>query len=624
MSSVTRGGRTTTRCARLRAWSESISAEREPGSTKDSSFSYSPADGLTGSALGSRTASSTRAYTADGMVASLVWSAAGTTVRSHTNLAYDLGGLRTAETVNVVHPATATGTDPGGPASYSYDLARRLVSYTSPYKAEPLDTAEPTVAYGLDDGANIANATTTVGGQTRVSESSTYPGGRLATRSSTSTPPLGAPATADSTFSYSPLGEETQRTTTAAGITSTTTTGYDAAGHVSKVVTVTPTETEGVDYVYDGADHLLARRSGGETTLYFYWGPGSTLAEETDGAGLSLARYVVDGAEPIAQHTFRRILGGGKDPTDTAGTWAWILDDPAANAATTVGDDGAVLSQAAFDPYGVPEATGNSKAPGPDAKTSLGFQSALTDPTTDKVILGPRQYDPKTARFTNPDVFVGAGADVALGTDPLTGNRYLFAGANPVSYYEDGHCAFGKERKVRKRVGTRLGPRYEVWIENPASYGGGYYAARFDTLPVYKTETKCDRSLGSVVEAVRSARHVISAVGTAASIVAAGSAGVGAACLASVVAAACSVPALGIAGAASGVSAASTLVSTAFACTGQRQGCEESFAELTLAFAASRTAKYAARGAVTFGLSFAEAVTSIVAYCSSGVRSCRL
>ena len=38
------------------------------------------------------------------------------------------------------------------------------------------------------------------------------------------------------------------------------------------------------------------------------------------------------------------------------------------------------------------------------AGTSLGFQAALTDGTTKKVMLGPRQYDPGTARFTNPDV----------------------------------------------------------------------------------------------------------------------------------------------------------------------------------------------------------------------------
>jgi RHS repeat-associated protein len=103
-----------------------------------------------------------------------------------------------------------------------------------------------------------------------------------------------------------------------------------------------------------------------------------------------------------------------------------------------VGDDGAVSKQVAFDPYGRPEKGGTGKsatAPG----SSLGFQGAHTDPTTGSVILGPRQYDPTTTRFTSPDVYASGDLDLGLGTDELTGNRYLFAAANPVTYYEDGH-----------------------------------------------------------------------------------------------------------------------------------------------------------------------------------------
>jgi YD repeat-containing protein len=112
----------------------------------------------------------------------------------------------------VVHPTGATA-DTGGQAGFAYDLAGRLVSYTSPYKAAPADTARPTTTYSLDDGANITAAATVVAGQTRRAESSTYPNGQLATRS-TSTPPSGPSATADTAIGYSTLGEETSRTTT--------------------------------------------------------------------------------------------------------------------------------------------------------------------------------------------------------------------------------------------------------------------------------------------------------------------------------------------------------------------------------------------------------------------------
>jgi hypothetical protein len=55
-------------------------------------------------------------------------------------------------------------------------------------------------------------------------------------------------------------------------------------------------------------------------------------------------------------------------------------------------------------------------------------------------VLGPRRYDPSTARFSTADSYVAGGLDLGLALDPLTGNRYLFAGANPVAYFDDGHA----------------------------------------------------------------------------------------------------------------------------------------------------------------------------------------
>jgi RHS repeat-associated protein len=90
----------------------------------------------------------------------------------------------------------------------------------------------------------------------------------------------------------------------------------------------------------------------------------------------------------------------------------------------------------------------------------LGFQGDHTDPTTGSVILGPRQYDPTTARFTSPDVYAAGDLDLGLGTDELTGNRYLFAAANPVAYYEDGHWPswrrWGAKSRSRPANGSDL------------------------------------------------------------------------------------------------------------------------------------------------------------------------
>ncbi|MGJ3560728.1 hypothetical protein ACR6C2_29225 [Streptomyces sp. INA 01156] len=57
--------------------------------------------------------------------------------------------------------------------------------------------------------------------------------------------------------------------------------------------------------------------------------------------------------------------------------------------------------------------------------------------------MGFRDYNPGLNRFTTRDMYNGALADMSLGSDPFTGNRYAFTGGNPVSGIEiDGHLAW--------------------------------------------------------------------------------------------------------------------------------------------------------------------------------------
>lgn len=53
-----------------------------------------------------------------------------------------------------------------------------------------------------------------------------------------------------------------------------------------------------------------------------------------------------------------------------------------------------------------------------------------------------RSYRPEAAQFLGADRYESAGADLNLQVDPLTQNRYQFAGGNPISNVEfDGHYA---------------------------------------------------------------------------------------------------------------------------------------------------------------------------------------
>ena len=47
--------------------------------------------------------------------------------------------------------------------------------------------------------------------------------------------------------------------------------------------------------------------------------------------------------------------------------------------------------------------------------------------------MGFRDYNPGLNRFLTRDMYNGALADLNLGTDPYTGNRYAFAGGNPIT-----------------------------------------------------------------------------------------------------------------------------------------------------------------------------------------------
>ncbi len=71
--------------------------------------------------------------------------------------------------------------------------------------------------------------------------------------------------------------------------------------------------------------------------------------------------------------------------------------------------------------------------------------------------MGFRDYNPGLNRFTTRDMYNGALADMNLGVDPYTGNRYAFTGGNPTSFVEfDGHFSITDIAKdVLKFAGKR-------------------------------------------------------------------------------------------------------------------------------------------------------------------------
>lgn len=463
-------------------WTESITDWRGKTSTTKYLPSGAPQQQSLGGSGPAADVTGDFAYHRDAMISSLSWKRPdGTVIRSHTGISYDVGGLRTGETVSVRKPDAAE--NHGGEVSFRHDLMDRLISWTSPfpYNSDEGIFDKPTIDYELDDGGNIERQVTRTGSVEREVQDAVYENGRLQKRSTIVK--LGADAlsqtTTEDTFTYSNLGEEEGRvshaTTKLVGaggvslaedtITTTDKTGHDAMGHTASNASsstssnpnVKPPPNTDVSYVYDTADRLLARtevKDGKSTTLvYFYWGESGVLAEEVDTRqGATKVRYLADGdGQNIAQQSYSI----ADDGSATNGKWTWLLPDSAANVATLLRDTGDVVEQKAYDPYGKPEPGGSDRKDKDEnnqdnPKSSLGFQAAHTDETTGNVLLGARQYDPTTARFTTPDVYVAGALDLELGTDSLTGNRYLFAASNPVAFFEDGHGLFSTLGSIAK------------------------------------------------------------------------------------------------------------------------------------------------------------------------------
>jgi RHS repeat-associated protein len=76
------------------------------------------------------------------------------------------------------------------------------------------------------------------------------------------------------------------------------------------------------------------------------------------------------------------------------------------------------------------------------------FNAKRWDQASSGYDMGFRNYSPASNRFLTRDMYNGALADLNLGTNPYTANRYAFGAGNPVSNIEqDGHilddCARG-------------------------------------------------------------------------------------------------------------------------------------------------------------------------------------
>ena len=208
---------------------------------------------------------------------------------------------------------------------------------------------------------------------------------------------------------------------------------------------------------YDGLDRRDTRTTGSgenETTRDLsYVGMSELLSRETDSSGDRKSYDYDSTGDRQGQHV-----------TTSAGANRYRAYTKDANG-SVLGletDDGQIAADGRYqyDPYG------NLDAEPIDAEAKdnpFRFEGFYYDTGVKSYDMHARHYRPDTGRFLTQDRYASATQDLLLQADPLSQNRYAFAGANPVNNIEfDGHYKGNEgaaQRAMKKSSKTPRGKR---------------------------------------------------------------------------------------------------------------------------------------------------------------------
>ncbi|MFE5663923.1 DNRLRE domain-containing protein [Streptomyces niveus] len=340
----------------------------------------------------------------------------GTLVASHA-YAYDANGNKAQDVAKKMdadnHAAYLEST-----TDYTYDPADRLA------KAVKTGNGAGTETYVHDDNANVVS-------QSVKGTSTTFSYDRNRLQTSTT----GGTA---SSFNYDPYGRQ-ESVTQGGQIVSRNI--YDGFDHV-----VESQQRDGsgamksTTYAYDPLDRTTSKTADGKTTSYTYLGlSGEVLNEEVAGTLTKSYQYSPWG-QRLSQITH------DSDGTTEDGFYGYNSHTDVDTVTDKNGDTKATYGYTAYGSNDESEFTGIDKPetadPTKEDYNSYRYNAKRWDAQSGTYDMGFRSYDPGLNRFTTRDMYNGALADMGLGNDPFTGNRYAFTGGNPVSNVEvDGHFA---------------------------------------------------------------------------------------------------------------------------------------------------------------------------------------
>ncbi|MFE0100076.1 RHS repeat domain-containing protein [Streptomyces sp. NPDC059009] len=344
----------------------------------------------------------------------------GTTLVSSHSYAYDANGNKAQDVAKKMN-ADDTSKYLSSTTDYAYDPVDRLSKSTRTGDGAGTET------YVHDDNANVIS-------QTVKGKSTTYGYDRNRLLKATS-------GGATATYTYDPFGRQESVTSGGKVIERNTYDGFDRVKQHDKADS--SGAMKATRYAYDPLDRTQSRTdSAGKTTDYTYLGmSGEVLGEEVAGKLTKSYQYspwgerlsqIKQAADGKAEDTYY----GYNSHTDVE-----TLTDKDGNAKATYGYS-AYGSNDAADFTGIDKPTATD--PTKESYNPYRFNSKRWDAASGTYDMGFRDYSPGLNRFLTRDMYNGALADMELGADPLTGNRYAFSGGNPTTLIEvDGHIPDG-------------------------------------------------------------------------------------------------------------------------------------------------------------------------------------
>ncbi|BBH66146.1 hypothetical protein ACTI_28310 [Actinoplanes sp. OR16] len=358
-------------------------------------------------------------YYPDGLLESQSEKKPNGTLVAETKLGYDLNGNRVREVAKKMnaddHSAYLATT-----SDYTYDPRDRLAGLVKTGDGAGAET------YVHDANGNVTSQT--VEGRTT---SFNYDRNRLLTA-------VGGGSTAS--YNYDPFG---RLDTITAGGTLVERNVYDGFDHVVEHRKNSGAATTTTKYSFDPLDRTTTKVSdaGGakeKITTFNYLGLSSEVLDEEVAGKLTKSYQYSPWGQRLSQITHKE---------DGSTEQAYYGYNAHTDVETLTGADGDTTATYGYTAYGSNDDelfTGIDKPETADPSTepynAYRYNSKRWDSASGSYDMGFRDYSPGLNRFLTRDSYNGALADMNLGTNPWTGNRYAFGGGNPISMVEyDGH-----------------------------------------------------------------------------------------------------------------------------------------------------------------------------------------